>query len=66
MMKLVVLVALAATVFATWDGQVEDIPGVSAQNMEKLRELLTVRLFPPYLRLEWLYLTKTMFLASAG
>ncbi|CAJ0590972.1 unnamed protein product [Cylicocyclus nassatus] len=43
MMKLVVLVALAAAVFATWNGQIEDVPGVAPQNMEKLREILTSR-----------------------
>ncbi|KHJ83065.1 hypothetical protein OESDEN_17239, partial [Oesophagostomum dentatum] len=43
MLKLVVLVALAAVACATWDGEIKDIPGVSAANMDKLRQLLNPR-----------------------
>ncbi|KHJ83461.1 hypothetical protein OESDEN_16842 [Oesophagostomum dentatum] len=43
MLKLIVLVALAAVACANWDGEIKDIPGVSAANMDKLRQLLTPR-----------------------
>ncbi|EYC01558.1 hypothetical protein Y032_0106g3756 [Ancylostoma ceylanicum] len=42
-MKIFVLVALAVAVFAHWDGEIPDVPGISATSMEKLRQLMTPR-----------------------
>ncbi|ETN78029.1 hypothetical protein NECAME_02988 [Necator americanus] len=43
MMKLFILIALAVTVFSASDGNMPDIPGVSAENMAKLRQMLNPR-----------------------
>ncbi|KAK6753743.1 hypothetical protein RB195_012997 [Necator americanus] len=40
MMKFLVLIALAVTVYSAWDGNVPNIPGISAENMAKLRQML--------------------------
>ncbi|ETN78031.1 hypothetical protein NECAME_02990 [Necator americanus] len=40
MIKLLVLIALAVTVYSAWDGQIRDIPGISAESMAKLRKML--------------------------
>ncbi|RCN48270.1 hypothetical protein ANCCAN_05685 [Ancylostoma caninum] len=41
MLRIVVFVAVAAAVFARWNG--EDIPGISPASMEKLRQIMTPR-----------------------
>ncbi|KAK6753746.1 hypothetical protein RB195_013000 [Necator americanus] len=43
MIKLLVLIALAVTVYSAWDGQIRDIPGISAESMAKLRKMLDPR-----------------------
>ncbi|ETN78028.1 hypothetical protein RB195_012994 [Necator americanus] len=43
MKKLLVLIALMVTVYSAWDGKTPDIPGISAESMKKLREMLTPR-----------------------
>ncbi|CAJ0603706.1 unnamed protein product [Cylicocyclus nassatus] len=39
MMKIVVLVALIAVASSVWDGKIQDIPGISIANMERLRQM---------------------------
>ncbi|KAL6741042.1 hypothetical protein Aduo_014338 [Ancylostoma duodenale] len=41
MMKIFVLAALAVAASANWNGEIPDVPGVSATSMEKLRQLMT-------------------------
>ncbi|KAK6753745.1 hypothetical protein RB195_012999 [Necator americanus] len=43
MMKLLVLIVLAVTVYSAWNGTMPDIPGISAESMAKLREMLNPR-----------------------
>ncbi|EYC01566.1 hypothetical protein Y032_0106g3761 [Ancylostoma ceylanicum] len=40
-MRIVIFATVAVAVFARWDG--EDIPGVSAASMEKLRQIMNPR-----------------------
>ncbi|RCN48271.1 hypothetical protein ANCCAN_05686 [Ancylostoma caninum] len=43
MMKIFVLAALAVAVFANWNGEIPDVPGISATSMDQLRQMMTPR-----------------------